>query len=247
MKQIIILIPIVAFVTSSVFGQSTRVVAPSGLENVEGDNALAVPINSPSSARSQSLYMASNFAGPMTISKIAYRLDSGAFSGVPIDIADIQIKFSTFTGTTLSTTFAANTGSDERVVFSRGSLHAVMTKSGPPNTFDFVVNLNNPFPYDPAAGGLLVDITKFSPESVPFNFDAQSTSALTTIFRNNDVTSSTGTSLNRVLVAQFTAVPEPDSASILFLVCGCLPLYWSRAKRLPIRKDRCANPGGILS
>jgi hypothetical protein len=240
-KQIKVLTPIVALLASSVFGQNTNIVIPAGLENVEGDRTLAVPFTAPNYARSQSLYKASNFAGPTIISKIAYRLDSDSPHGVNFEITDIQINFSTFIGTILSTTFAENVGNDEKVVFNRGSLLVVMGAGGSPNAFDFVISLDNPFAYDPAAGDLLVDIMKFSEEFDTINFDAQSTSAVTTISLNNGL-SGIGAGLDKVYVAQFTAVPEPYSIRVLLLGCTSLPIYCGRAKRLRILKHFSANP-----
>jgi hypothetical protein len=245
-KPIKVLMPIVALVASTVFGQSTNFVVPAGLENVEGNDNLAIPLTAPNSARTQSLYTASNFAGPTIISKIAYRLDSNNAPHLHLNVTDIQINFSTFTGTILSTTFAANVGSDEEVVFNRGSLLMVMAAVGSPNAFDLVIELDHPFAYDPAVGGLLVDIMKFSSESDTFNFDAQTTSGVTTIYSNN-VLSSAGGSLNRVFVARLTAIPEPAAASILLLGCACLTVYRGRAKRLRILEHRSANRGRILS
>ena len=84
-----------------------------------------------------------------------------------------------------------------------------------------MINLDNPFTYDPASGDLLVDIMKFSGEFDTVNFDAQSTLAVTTIF-SNDVFSSQGGTLEEVYVANLTVVPEPFPVSLVLL--GCVSL-----------------------
>ena len=75
----LVVLVLLNLIGSSVYGQTSNIVIPAGLENMEGDEALAVPFTAPSNARSQSLYEASNFSfsGPTIISQIAYRLDGG--------------------------------------------------------------------------------------------------------------------------------------------------------------------------
>jgi hypothetical protein len=222
------LVPIVTLIASSVFGQSTNIVIPAGLENLEGDEILAVPFTAPIDARSQSLYGASSFPGPTVITQIAYRLDGGAQS-VNFTITDIQINFSTFAGANLSTTFANNVGSDETVVLNRGSLPIVMGGGSSPNAFDLVINLDHPFSYDPADGDLLVDIVKYSGEFARQNLDSQSTLNVSTIF-SSDALTSTGGALHEVLVAQFTVVPEPQPITLLLVGCVSLLIYSRRAE-----------------
>lgn len=206
------------------------VVSPGGLETVEGMNAIAGPLTAPNGARSQSLYSASDFPGPMSISGIGYRLDSGASRPLNITITDIQFTLSTFTATSLSATFADNVGSNELVVFNRQPLALVMSNGGSPNPFDLVVTFDIPFFYDPSIGDLLVDIRKFSSEFDSLNFDAESGTSVSTVYANT-VDSQRGNTLTKVLVAEFYGVIIPEPTALSLLGFGALALVVGRRRR----------------
>ena len=104
--------------------------------------------------------------GPITITRIALRPDAEAGVAFSETLSSIKIGLSTTAKapSTLSKTFAANIGADEKVVFN-GELALSSNFSGTsqgPKDFDIVITLQQPFTYNPSAGNLLLDIRNYS-------------------------------------------------------------------------------------
>ncbi len=119
--------------------------------------------------RSQQVYGASEFGsvtGAVVITELRFRPDYFYGRAFSATVANLQINLSTTTRSaeSLSSVFANNLGADDTVVFS-GPLSVSSSFSGPangPKTFDIRVPLATPFVYNPAAGGLLLDIRNLS-------------------------------------------------------------------------------------
>ena len=207
-------------------GIPTTIVAPNNLATTEGDASNGFPFNigdptivngGLASQRYQQVYAASEFDTlrglELLITQILFRPDATfgkAFSSV---LPNIQINLSTTSAAPngLSTTFANNVGSDDKVVFS-GPLSLSSANSGPaagPKNFDIVINLMNPFRYNPSVGSLLLDVRNFGGGTTTL-FDAQfpstSTSRVYTL-ASNGVNASKGTADSLGLVTAFKGTP----------------------------------------
>lgn len=231
---------------AATIGTSTTTVTPNGLETTEGNSGNGFPFDisdtsitdgGMASQRYQQVYTASEFdslAGEgLLITQILFRPDATygqAFSSV---LPDIQINLSTTSAAadSLSTTFADNVGSDDTVVFS-GALSLSSSNTGPtggPKDFDIVINLTNPFLYNPNTGNLLLDVRNFG-GGITTVFDAQfpldPTSRAYTLGSSN-VNAPTGSVDSVGLVTAFQgtsaspkAVPEPFTVGGTILAGG---------------------------
>jgi hypothetical protein len=199
--------------------------------------------------RYQQGYAASHFsslAGPAWITQIAFRPDfqnGQAFSSV---LSDIQINLSTMPSSvnpeSLSATFADNAGADDTIVYPRGSLalsssHAAL---GSPESFDIVITLTTPFLYNPADGGLLLDVRNYG-GGLTTLFDAQFSGAdgIGAVFRSSSgasgpgvgVGASTGLPDHTGLVTQFTFQPIPEPSTCVAGALLLLPLLGATTVR----------------
>ena len=136
---------------------STKFVAPPGLENVFG-NESGLPGNEP--FRLQYVYDGAYFSdleSPISISGIAWRPNEGSPRTEAAD-DDVLIRLSTTAASNLDSRFAANTGDNEQQVF-RGPLSINSAPSPSPSDFDLAADFDAPFVFDPTQGNLLVDVT----------------------------------------------------------------------------------------
>jgi len=211
--------------TTANVAQATVIVAPNANESVEGNSNFNPPFARTAPERYQQVFAASQFAalgGPESIIQLAFRADS-ASSPATIDIADISISLSTTSSAPngLSTTFASNVGADEQTVYS-GALSFTTTQSSGVSAkpFEFVIDLQTPFLYDPGLGNLLLEVRNISGSSQFFQFDSVSGSAVTSSVINLSSASATsGSIFTNGLVTRFTTaqVPEPATAALLAL------------------------------
>jgi hypothetical protein len=168
----------------------------------------------------QQIYTSGAFSSPVIITQIA-------FSEVNRGSLTANYNLSIGLGTTAKTPASPGTsfGTGFTTVFS-GSLSPVFPPTA--NEFDFVINFTTPFDYNPTQGNLLLDVSVFSAtgDNVAFALDeGTEMGALWT----------SGSSVIRQsdwgLVTQFTVVPEPSPAWLIFLGSGVL-IYTRRIKRL---------------
>ena len=146
----------------------SALVVPAGLLNVEGTGASS-DLNE--FGREQDVYGASYFpTQTIIITGIRFRPadDSIVGNAFTNTISHIQFSLSSTPAAPdqLSSTFAANTGTNVTTVFN-GALPLSSQFVGPaqgPKAFDMTVNFTTPFVYDPTSGNLLVDIQDFSDE-----------------------------------------------------------------------------------
>jgi hypothetical protein len=230
----------------------TLVVSPSTQTNVEGDTDNGFPFNlsnfaGDTSMRYQQVYAASQFSSVgsnMEITGITFRPDATFGAAYSSTLSNIRIDLSTTSApaNALSTTFANNIGSDDKIVFS-GALSTSSSFTGPaagPKNFDIHINFTTPFVYNPANGNLLLEVLNFAGGgTTQFDADQSSHDSLgSRLFAINDANATTGTQSSIVLITQFdfvpaappAAVPEPSTFALLALGGGALA-GWRRWRK----------------
>lgn len=137
-------------------------VTPAAFTATEASSGTGFPWNrtSGSAMRTLNLYEGPTmpFTGRQLITSLAWRADAGgAFPGRTYDVR-ISLSTSAATAGTMSTTFAANHGSDLTVVFDGTLVAAPSPASTGLSHFDLFCELQRPFEYDPGDGALAVDL-----------------------------------------------------------------------------------------
>lgn len=221
---------------------AATIVAPAGSTNTFGNAQGPAPLRFYGSggSRTQQVYDSSAFSGvssPITISAISFRpFTTPGFSGNTVNVSDSLIRLSTTTGSgesnPLSTTFSANIGADVKTVYS-GALSLTTAASGPgPYAFDYTINLQTSFTYNPAQGNLLLDLQIPTTATVSGNgafgfvtFDTVNTvsDGIFSVLDNGNGGAGTGTASTAGAITQFTfasGVPEPSS--IVLAILGAL-------------------------
>jgi hypothetical protein len=215
---------IIAF-AAAFSAQATVIVTPNANAITEGISNNIIPFDSGTTGlRYQQRTSASEFgvlSVPSNINAIAFRRDANftrpAFN---FNFSSITLGLSTLT-TSMTNNFAANRGSDFTVVYS-GSLDVSVpgvTSGIGPNPFDFVINFQTPFLYDPSQGDLLWEFQNFG----NFSDDVQlildyipSTTPILDRLYATSPTATTGALISSGLVTRFT-VPEPISLALVSL------------------------------
>lgn len=207
-----------------------NVVVPNADAAVEGNTNNGFPFNITAfgltSQRYQQVFGAGDFGaivGPHLITAITFRPDAGSGAAFSSTLPSIQINLSTTSAAVdlLSTTFAANVGGNDTVVYSGALPLSSSNIGGPPRNFDITITLTTPFLFNPAAGNLLLDVRNFSAGSTT-QFDADSTlgDATSRIFTTSGGVGATVAdgSDSGGLVTRFTftvGVPEPSTFLLL--------------------------------
>jgi hypothetical protein len=151
---------------SAVSAGVDAVVVPAGLEQKEGNTVFGQgPAPPANGGRFQEVYLASDFSslsqGPTVLVSMALRPDRDVRRSRTTFLPDFKLRLSTTNAApgSLSTRFARNTGSDETLVYSGDLTQTTDGRlaSEPVNEFDYVVDFERPFVYDPSQGNLLVD------------------------------------------------------------------------------------------
>lgn len=203
--------------TASAYAQNLSLVVPSSLAATEGSDNNSYPFNlypvEVSSMRFQQVYSAAQFGiHRLRITALRFRPDSEQGSSFFSFIDDVQIRLSTtpMAVDSLSTTFAANVGSDDMIVYPRQNLTLSSDFTGSalgPMTFDVGMVLNNPFIYEPTGGNLLLDVRTFActADTVVLDATGAGGDSLSRVYAL-DVNAATGTADTLGLITQFTAV-----------------------------------------
>ncbi len=137
----------------------TPLPVPASHAGQEGTGSTNVPFGRSTPTRVQYAYDAVLFSGPVTITAVAFRIDGG--STAASKLVDCEMHMSTMAVSLLglNVDFAQNRGADETVVLPRQLLllpaHAVPAT---PSPFLPSIPLAVPFAYNPANGGLLLEI-----------------------------------------------------------------------------------------
>lgn len=213
-----------------------RVVSPNQLANVEATD-VANLANFPS-YRFQQVYSAEDFEslgpGPFQISRIDWRPDGEVTEPLTYSTPSWLLKLSTTPRepADLSVTFADNIGPDEQVVVD-GAVTMSTDNLGPvggPKSFDYGIDFDNPFTFDPTAGNLLMDLTVIDatgPLLLDFSFAPTDTTSFHwtgTLGHESPVAATTPESVGGPFgghAIQFTIVPEPHTFQLLaFAIVG---------------------------
>ena len=200
--------------------QAQTIVAPNAFAAANGGGqANSAPFNDVS--RYQQIYAASQFSaltGPELITQIAFRPAKGQGAFTHTD-SHIQFDLSTNTEavSSLSSTFAANVGLNDQVVYNSA---LTFTSAGSPASgagpFDLIVTLTTPFLYNPSAGNLVLDIRNFDPAFTGYA-DLGSDPSTRLNFVDNSTTAATGTVQNAGLATRFTFAPVPEASTTVSL------------------------------
>ncbi|HWY75251.1 MAG TPA: hypothetical protein VN281_06520, partial [Verrucomicrobiae bacterium] len=191
------------------------IVVPNNYANLEGASNNALPFDiaaqSLASARYEQVYDAGQFAsipGGRYITQILFRPDTGIhgspFSSTPLFVY-IVLSTTPMPVDGLNATFGNNIGPDAQTVYF-GTLPLSSGFSGPangPKAFDIVVNLTEPFFYNPAHGNLLMDVWNYTSGSTTY-FDAVLGGPTSRAYSLTGVGASTGLTDGLGLVTRFT-------------------------------------------
>lgn len=140
---------------------------------MEGSTFTNVPFGRSTPTRVQYVYDAMLFSGPLTITQVQFRLDGGATANNKI--VDCEMSMSTLPSPliALSADFAQNRGVDETMVLNRQLLTLPAQAVGAmPNGFLAPITLSTPFSYDPAQGGLVLEIVVHGQPPGAYSLDA---------------------------------------------------------------------------
>jgi len=140
---------------------------------MEGSTFTNVPFGRSTPTRVQYVYDAMLFSGPLTISQVQFRLDGGATANNKI--VDCEMSMSTLPSPliALSADFAQNRGLNETTVLNRQLLTLPAQAVGAmPNGFMTPITLSTPFSYDPAQGGLVLEIVVYGQPPGAYSLDA---------------------------------------------------------------------------
>jgi hypothetical protein len=232
-KKIVALLAVTAvFTTLSAQRASADIIAPTGLDSVEGNAANCYPFNC-QTQHYQQIYDDSEFGpDPLEIFGIAFRGDQ--FLGSATNQVSTIVGLSTTSRTVdgLSTTFVNNVGADAQTVFSGTIVYTTTSGSGP-RPFEFVITFATPFLYVPSLGNLLLDVETTAIVGGGGYLDAQfatgdgvSRLISSAPFATAGVTDTLGL-VTEFITAQ--AVPEPGTLSLLGLGLACATLRPRRA------------------
>ena len=226
-KHFVVLLTFLIGLCSVSSALEMNVVSPGGLENSEGTSnqrTLTFPF------RAQTLYPASDFDslpdGGAWITHTAIRADKIQPVEVTNTFADTLFTLSTTSLTSLTLNFDDNLGGDKMTVFD-GSTSLTYPVSGPtdgPNPFGDRVKFQTPFFYDPSLGNLLVEqVSTSGNDIVGSHKDWQGTTGNIGYVNGFDPQGTiAGFSEVRVVVTQFTFVPEPSTMVLTALACAGL-------------------------
>ena len=230
-----------AVLTAGSMSPAATVVAPNANATVPGGLQTPAPFRRDSTAlgsgagsRNQIVYNSGSFgSGPISISAFSFRpAATSGLLGEDVSVSNLTITLSTTAASesTLSSTFASNTGADSRVVYS-GQLTIDSTptiKADGTFVFDQTVTLQTPFAYNPSMGNLLLDVRIPTTSTVTTNgffgslaFDDVNLAGdgIASVGTITDGNATTGTVSTDAAVTQFTytAVPEPTSLAAIGL------------------------------
>jgi hypothetical protein len=218
------------------------IVVPGNYESTPGAGGGNTYPFSQEKLRYQQILPGSAIAGPLLLNGIAFRA-SPVFTLPAEALIDMRIDLSitAITPETLDTTFAANAGPVVTTVFLDIKHAQISGSINPDGTtpFDLFFPFLSNFAFDPAQGNLLLDI-RIGANPNGTNISGRDVFITGSIFPARvygAIDQSTGAIDNTALIAQLsfddgtppaTAVPEPATILLTFLVLVIVPLYRRR-------------------
>ncbi len=161
----LLLVACVALGAFPASAQST-IVIPNGSANVEGDDFNNFPWGRGGTGLlHQCIYDPVNFTAqgvtaPITITRLRWRPDdmrSSAASSYAVG-GSVHLSTCPLASTAVTTTFANQRGPDHTLVFDGAVSWPAFAATPGPCPFVIDIPLTTPFPYDPAAGGLNIEV-----------------------------------------------------------------------------------------
>lgn len=211
--------------------EAETLVVPSGLEDVEGDGYFAEGSIAVPGVRFQEVLSASEFAlmesSPATIVQMAFRPDESVVEPRTSVWHTFELRLSTtdYEPGTLSPWLDDNLGDDTTIVYSGNLTMSTQGtgSSGGPCSFDYVIEFDEPFVYDPSAGNLLVDWRAWSVEGEPMIDAEYYDDGQAYILTAEHLAGPYATGqIDAGAVMEFVIVPEPSTAVLCGLGLICL-------------------------
>ena len=221
---------------------------PGGFDNMGGGFQGPAPLRFPGSggSRVQLVYESSlfgNFDGPRLITGLDLRAFPGfapnALFGNSVTASNIFIRLSTTAfgdeGNALSSVFANNIGGDVVEVYSGGlTLTTAATGATPVNPFDYTINFQTAFMFDPSLGNLLIDVNIPSDATVTDNgafgfltFDTVNNlnDGVYSVFNGSSGDAQTGNAGSSGPIIRVHSDPLPGSGPVAVPEPGMLALF----------------------
>lgn len=152
--------------------QAQLVLPPSHAIEV-GSGSTNVPFGRSTPMRVQMAYDALLFSGPVEIEGLAFRLDEGQVVSSKMSELEIRISNLGRPVTWMQEDFSRNRGADEVIVLPRQVVTLPALDSGQvPSPFDFELDLEQSYAYDPADGALVIEIIVFSQQPGSYPIDS---------------------------------------------------------------------------
>ncbi len=200
-----------AIFVSSADAETIQIVAPSGVDDREGNTFIPSERNLP--YRAQELYLASDFQGlpdgGAWLIGLSDRADASQRSGVTVGYRDMKITVGMTTSHNLARNFSDNLGSMAMVVHDGPDEVEYVVEDGALNPFTDFTPFLMPFPYDPAQGNLVVEWITRSGEDALVRWDSQQAPGRRGNSGDPDDTSASFFYDNS-FIQQFTFVPKGD-------------------------------------
>lgn len=137
----------------------TTIVLPGSHGQREGTGTTNVPFGRSGATRMQCVYDGLLQPQPVTITGVAFRLDGGATAASKQVDCEIWLGTAAPALVALSPDFATNRGGDLTVVLPRQTITLpAQPTSGSPGPWTQSIPLTTPFPWNPANGGLLLEV-----------------------------------------------------------------------------------------
>ncbi len=165
-------LPLFCALASSALAQAPLVL-PASHGTREGTTSTNVPFGRSGAVRAQHVYDAMLFSGPRLITALSFRADGMSVALQKQVDCEIRLSTAPLSLTQTSATFAQNRGVDETIVIGRRIL--TLPASGAaaqPSPFLSAIPLDVPFGYDPALGGLCVEIVVYQQPPGAYPLDA---------------------------------------------------------------------------
>ena len=252
MRQLYITALMIAIMPAPAF--ATTVLAPGSVGNAQGPAPLTY--YGSTGSRVQQVYASSFFSGPISLTSVSFRAYPGAtpsgFFSNTVNISSLSVKLSTTargdeTGSTLSSVFNNNIGSNVATVYQGALTLSTAATGTATQPFDYTINFQNPFLYDPSKGNLLLDVNVLGTVSGSgfgfLTFDTVNTfnDGIYSVLDISNGAATNGTLSTAGAISLFggnlvaAAAPEPATWGMMILGFGVVGTAMRRRQKLATR------------